>query len=755
MDQPKIGGLSARIPIILLLITVCLLFVRLWLGEAIFWGLPALQFYPWREFAAAELASGRLPLWNPYNGAGAPLLANYQSAIFYPPRWISLIDPNPRWMGWIGMLHLLWAGVGMLILCRRLGAGAFEQGLGALAYPLSGTLITRFGTLPMLDAACWLPWLMLASDGLITTSGRRGRWFALLAGVITLLLLAGHAQWASYSLALSGSYALWRTLSGRYPARRLILWGCALILAAGIAAVQLIPTAQLQRLSQRAGGVDEAFALNFSFSPFSLATLLNPRFFGSPGEGNYFIGGAYFEVAAYIGILPLLGALIGGGMRLWTGLRRRTSAPTQGAGLSVFFGLSALLSFLLALGQYAPFFPFLYRYVPGFKLFQAPSRWLLVTVFSLVVIAALNFPRPGRRIRRYARLGAVLGLGMAGMGWAAARALSGFGAGIAVGTSGMGLLIGVGALLLAIRPLPGAPARLHRRWALIALIVIAFDFGAAGWGHNPTVDPDQFYTVQPPSGRQQRTYIPQGEIDQQMFDRLLPFDDYTQALNQWQAFRDSGLPNLNLLDRRSLLNNFDPLRPSWYERFVELLEDPTLPPDAAQKLAQLAALGDFPRWWVAQRVSHVRDLASAVQWVQTQIRDQAYDPGQTVVIENDSSDLPPGGGTGTVSLIRETPQEIELKVEVDGWAWVVVADTDYPGWEAFLDDSRTVIYRANVAFRAVLVPAGSHTLIMRFSRSGWVYEAGISALSLLIWGLIALVSLRRSALPAPDQSSAA
>lgn len=753
MDQPKIGGLSARIPIILLLITICLLFVRLWLGEAIFWGLPALQFYPWREFAASELASGRLPFWNPYNGAGAPLLANYQSAIFYPPRWISLIDPNPRWMGWIGMLHLLWAGVGMLILCRRLGAGAFEQGLGALAYPLSGTLITRFGTLPMLDAACWLPWLMLASDGLITASGRRGRWFALLAGVITLLLLAGHAQWASYSLALGGSYALWRTFSGRYSARRLILWGCALILAAGIAAVQFIPTAQLQRLSQRAGGVDEDFALNFSFSPFSLATLFNPSFFGNPGEGSYFIGGAYFEVAAYMGVVPLLGALIGGGMRLWAGLRRRSVQSSSSPSLSAFFGLSALLSFLLALGQYAPFFPFLYRYVPGFKLFQAPSRWLLVTVFSLIMVAALNFPRPGRRMRRYARLGAVLGLGMAGMGWAAARALSGFGAGIALGTSGMGLLIGAGALLLAIRPLPGAPARMHRRWALIALIGIALDLGLAGWGHNPTVDAGGFYAAQRSSAVTGRRYLPQAEIDQQMFDRLLPFDDYTQAVNQWRAFRDSRLPNLNLLDRQPLLNNFDPLRPSWYERFVELLEDPTLPPNAAQKLAQLAALGDFPRWWVSPRAYHVRDLASAVQSVSALIQDQAYDPGEVVVVENDSSDIPPGGGTGTVSLIRETPQEMVLKVEVDDWAWVVVADTHYPGWEAFLDDSRTVIYRANVAFRAVFVPAGSHTLILRYSRSGWVYEAGISVVSLLIWGLIALVSLRRT-IPHPDQSSA-
>jgi hypothetical protein len=73
------------IPLTLLTLTVIALFYRLLLGEVLFWGLPSLQFYPWREFAMSEFAQGRFPLWNPYNGAGAPLLANYQSALLYPP----------------------------------------------------------------------------------------------------------------------------------------------------------------------------------------------------------------------------------------------------------------------------------------------------------------------------------------------------------------------------------------------------------------------------------------------------------------------------------------------------------------------------------------------------------------------------------------------------------------------------------------------------------------------------------------------
>ena len=79
-------------PFALLIAALVALFHPLLRGETLFWGLPSLQFYPWRQFAFDELSAGRLPTWNPYLGAGAPLLANYQTAIFYPPNWLYLVS---------------------------------------------------------------------------------------------------------------------------------------------------------------------------------------------------------------------------------------------------------------------------------------------------------------------------------------------------------------------------------------------------------------------------------------------------------------------------------------------------------------------------------------------------------------------------------------------------------------------------------------------------------------------------------------
>src|SRR5207302_5504717 len=42
------------------------------------------QLYPWKTLSMSLLKQGTFPLWNPYNFSGAPLFANFQSAILYP-----------------------------------------------------------------------------------------------------------------------------------------------------------------------------------------------------------------------------------------------------------------------------------------------------------------------------------------------------------------------------------------------------------------------------------------------------------------------------------------------------------------------------------------------------------------------------------------------------------------------------------------------------------------------------------------------
>ncbi len=72
IDNPALGHLKANLQdwmlVVILLLAVAALFYRLFLGEVIYWGVPLLQFYPWREMAFSALRAGHLPLWNPLTG---------------------------------------------------------------------------------------------------------------------------------------------------------------------------------------------------------------------------------------------------------------------------------------------------------------------------------------------------------------------------------------------------------------------------------------------------------------------------------------------------------------------------------------------------------------------------------------------------------------------------------------------------------------------------------------------------------------
>src|SRR5204863_9558401 len=106
-------------------------------------------------------------------------------------------------------------------------------------------------------------------------------------------------------------------------------------------------------------------------------------------DGTYVIKGAYFELVAYIGFLPVTLAILGAGhyFRMVRRKRRGQPAPDfpeQFRTLIPFFALVVAVTMILALGKFG-IYPLLYRYVPTFKLFQAPARWLLLAVFSLVM----------------------------------------------------------------------------------------------------------------------------------------------------------------------------------------------------------------------------------------------------------------------------------------------------------------------------------------------------------------------------------
>lgn len=708
------------------------LFHRLLAGEVIFWGVPLLQFFPWRVMAFDALRAGRLPLWNPLVGNGAPLLANYQTAAFYPPNWLYLILPTEHAMGWVGLLHLLWAGLGMLVLLRRMGVGRLGQGVGALAFALSGYLVARFGFLTIVSAAAWLPWLVWAVDGLVG-EGVSARRMAGLAGIAAMLLLAGHAQTAFYSLTLAGAYAVWRAATrGRKAIIGLAVALGAVVLGVALAAVQLAPTLELVIESQRAGGVDYLAALSYSFWPWRFLTFALPDIFGSPASGDYWGYGAYWEDAVYVGLLPLL--LAGRALVGWVRVRRsgEVSPPARAA---PFYALSLPVIFVLALGWHTPVFPWLFTHVPTFNLFNGPTRWMLLAVFALAVLAGIG--ADGWRAEQKGTPWAMRGIAV-GLAFLLAAALTMILLGEAVNptlpraAARLGIALALVGGLAALLPFAERAPRWRLGWEGLALALIAADLVSAHWGLNPTIDAGYYrqraaLADSVPEGT--RVVILPADEQAAKFELFLDFADFrAEDRDHWDALRASLLPNLNMVDGMAAASSFDPLLVGNHAVLLASIEG-LLDGEQAAALARLNAgilLSPAHRAGL-ELIGQAGPLYSYMvpdPWPRAALA--ACTPGEDGLACERL-------GAGRAAVVVDEPERVVAEIEADRAAWLVLVDTHYPGWQATLDGVPVVIERANGAFRAVRVPEGGHAVAFEYRPRSLRVGVVIGAAGLLAW----------------------
>ncbi|MBZ0293393.1 MAG: YfhO family protein [Anaerolineae bacterium] len=753
-----INRILNRWPLVIMFLALVAIFYRLLLGEVFFWGLPSLQFYPWRELSFDMLRNGQLPLWNPYNGAGAPLLANYQSQFFYPFSWIGLVLPLGFAMSVTVVLHLFIAAAGMWAFTGRLSLPTLGRGVSALAFGLTSYLVARLGTYPMIEAAAWMPWILWAVLALL--EDRRLRDIGWLAVLVALQLLAGHAQTSWYSLLLAGFFTLFWIGRNR-PAdwwKRLAMVAGAVALGIGIAAIQLLPTAELLQTSQRSGGVDFDFAMNFSYSPVRTLNFLSPNVFGNPGDGSYVTEGAFFEDAVYIGLLPLVAALAAIVSWVLRRLRREDDTPPQLWSVP-FWIVIAGAAFVFALGSNTGIYPFLYRNVPTFDLFQAPVRWHLWTVFTLSILAGVGVTAAwgrghwlffGTRLAIAGCVGAVILALVVVPSVIPAETLNT--EGVQVLVRAVSYTAVVGAIMGALTLLqPDQGTQRYGWWSFGVVMLVAVDLIYAAQGLNPTI-PSEFYrrlsVVEQDSGR---GYWPEGPDKAEYyvkFDVYLQFADYRVAVEEWEAYRDANLPNMNLLERRYLLNNFDPLRVGHFDAYINLIEADEPWQKNLLQAADIDGIylksGDkqstefeIARAWFVGSACWQEDEAGIID----AISNTDWQPLTQVQLLGEGDCAPVvNADVGTVLNIEEQCNSLAIDVENNADGYLVVADTFYPGWIATVDGEPAQIEQANLAFRAVEVPAGARQVRFEYHPAWLLPGMLVSVVSLLL--LILLLRIK-------------
>jgi len=531
-----------------------------------------------------------------------------------------------------------------------------------------------------------------------------------------------------------------------------VVWGVALC------AVQFAPTLELSQVAGRASREDwEAYSLQYSFWPWRVLTLLAPDFFGSPARGNYWGYATYWEDAGYVGLFPLVLAVLA--VKAWVKDRQRADLPQPLLEVP-FWASLALLALLLAMGKHSPLYMLLYRYVPGFRSFQAPARLLCIYTPAMALLAGVGAnglaPAPdfGRRCAR----GLVGGLGILLATGVAYLALPRIEATFVAAVARMAVCLVLSFLLLIWR------SRLdHSRlpyWQVAAVSFVAADLIGAGYALNPAVDAS-LYVPQTEigafvaaDGAQGRTFY-FADSRQGVFDQTFTFGDYGPAdVAHWRQVRETLLPDLGMVEGLLSANSFEPLVERRYHALLQKIEgmprqtalrtlgmmnvayilDPA-PDLEGERIYHSPLVNVYRNPYLLPRayVVHQARVVAGPDEALAALSAADLDPAREVILEEPPAvqpavEQPLASNRQPVTILPSPPNQVTIRAVLPQAGYLVLADTFYPGWQAFVDGQAVEILRANYAFRAVVIEEGEHEVrfVYRRPRSftvGWMCSA--------------------------------
>ncbi len=341
-----------------------------------------------RKFFVEHIrALGRLPLWNPYLFGGVPTIEAGSGDILYPASVLHFLLPLTSALAWKLILHVYLAGVFMYLAARAFGTRRLVALFAGSAYMLSANLVSLVWGGQ--DGKMYVTALFPAALWLLVTALDRQSWVRFVwLGVVAGLMVVAHPQLAYYAYAALALYALASLWSRRHQGGAFLAHGLAggmvaMVTAAGIAAVVLLPMYRYLREDSPRAGPGRGFEYSASWSLHAEETLslFIPEFSGTDVQSQTYWGKNPFKHnSEYGGALVLVLGIAGvAGLR---GDRRRW-------GLAAIAGVALLYS----LGAGTPVFRLLYTVVPGLKNFRAPSLAAYLAIAALTLLAALLLER--------------------------------------------------------------------------------------------------------------------------------------------------------------------------------------------------------------------------------------------------------------------------------------------------------------------------------------------------------------------------
>ena len=148
----------------------------------------------------------------------------------------------------------------------------------------------------------------------------------------------------------------------------------------------------------------------------------------------------------------------------------------------------------------------------------------------------------------------------------------------------------------------------------------------------------------------------------------------------------------------------------------------------------------FPRAFVVHQAVPARGQDAAIALMEK----PHFDPASQAVIEGDLSEdqlaalaASPVSDASSVEITRYSDNRVELLAKMENPGLLVLSDTYYPGWKAYVDGKQVPIYPTDLALRSVFVPPGEHNVKFVFSPSSFKLGSAITIASLAMLALYA------------------